>query len=121
MIQKGTNLTIADNSGAKKIRVIQVLGGTGRRYAGIGDVIVASVKEAEPGKEVKRKSVIRAVIVRTVKPFSREDGSYICFDSNDGVIVDGKNAKGNRIFGPIPRELKQKGFGSIVSLAKYVV
>lgn len=121
MIQKGTNLTIADNTGARKIRVIQVLGGTRRRYARIGDIVVATVKEAEPGKEVKRKSVVKAVIIRSKKPFSREDGSYISFDSNDAVIVEGKNLKGNRIFGPAPRELKRKGFGSIVSLAKYVV
>lgn len=121
MIQKGTNLTIADNTGARKIRVIQVLGGTRRRYARIGDVVVATVKEAEPGKEVKKKSIIKAVIVRSRKCFSREDGSYISFDSNDAVVIEGKNVKGNRIFGPVPRELKRKGFGSIVSLAKYVV
>lgn len=121
MIQKGTNLTIADNSGAKSIRVIQLLGGTKRRYARIGDVVVASVKEAEPGKEVKKKQVVRAVIVRQKSAFSRADGSYVRFDSNDGVIVDGVNPKGNRIFGPIPRELRQKGFGGIISLAKHVV
>ena len=121
MIQKGTNLTIADNTGAKLIRVIQLLGGTRRRYACIGDVVVASVKEAEPGKEVKKKQVVKAVIVRQKKAFLRMDGSYVRFDSNDAVIVEGANIKGNRIFGPIPRELRQKGFGSIVSLAKHVV
>lgn len=121
MIQKGTNLQIADNSGARHIRVIQILGGTRRRYARIGDLVVASVKEAEPGKEVKKKAVVKAVIVRQARPFLREDGSYISFDSNDAVIVDGMNPKGNRIFGPIPRELKKRGFTSIVSLAKYVV
>lgn len=121
MIQKGTNLLVADNSGAKHIRVIQVLGGTRRRYARIGDIVVASVKEAEPGKEVKQKAVVKAVIVRQTRPFLREDGSYIRFDTNDAVILDGTTPKGNRIFGPIPRELKKRGFGSIVSLAKYVV
>ncbi|MBI3335876.1 MAG: 50S ribosomal protein L14 [Candidatus Portnoybacteria bacterium] len=121
MIQKGTNLNVADNTGAKRIRVIQVLGGTGRRFARIGDVVTVSVKEAEPGREIKKKAVLKVVIVRTKVPQLREDGSYIRFDSNDAVIVDGFNPKGNRIFGPVPRELKKKGFGSIVSLAKYVV
>jgi len=121
MIQKGTNLNVADNSGAKRIRVIQLLGGTRRHFVSIGDVVVVSVKEAEPLREVKKKAVVKAVIVRIKKPFLRDDGSYIRFDSNDAVLVDGFNPKGNRIFGPVPRELKQKGFGSIVSLAKYVV
>lgn len=121
MIQKGTNLAVADNTGARAIRVIQVLGGTRRRYARIGDIVVASVKEADPGKEVKKKQIVKAVIVRQRSALLRSDGSYVRFDTNDGVIVDGLNPKGNRIFGPVPRELRQKGFGSIVSLAKHVV
>jgi len=121
MIQFGTNLKVADNSGAKHIRVIKVLGGSKRRYASIGDIVVASVKNAEPRKSVKKKDVIKAVIVRQKKPLRRKDGSYISFDENAAVIIDGQNPKGNRIFGPIPRELKDKGFQKIVSLAKEVL
>ncbi len=121
MIQKRSMLNVADNTGAKILGVIGILKGSKHRYAGLGDVIVASVKQAEPGKEVKKKSIVKAVIVRQKKPFRRSDGSYIAFDENAAVIVDGFNPKGNRIFGPIPRELKQRGFGGIVSLAKYVV
>lgn len=121
MLQKRSKLLVADNTGAKILGVIEILKGSHHRFAALGDVVVASVKGAEPGKEVKKKDVVRAVIVRQRKPFRREDGSYVRFDENAAVIVDGFNPRGNRIFGPIPRELKQKGFGSIVSLAKYVV
>jgi len=121
MIQPRTMLMVADNSGAKKLQVIKVLGGSRRRYAQIGDIIVASVKEAEPRKEVKKKDVIRAVIVRQRNNFRRKDGTYIRFDDNSAVIVDGLEPKGGRIFGPIPRELKEKGFNKIASLAAEVV
>jgi large subunit ribosomal protein L14 len=121
MIQAQTILNVADNSGAKKLRVIKVLGGSRRRYARIGDIVTASVIEAEPRKEVRKKQVVRAVIVRQKQPFRRKDGSLVRFDSNDAVLVDGYNLKGNRIFGPIPRDLKDKRFKNIVSLAKEVV
>ena len=121
MIQAGSNLKIADNSGAKSIRVIKVLGGSRRRYAGIGDIVTASVKIAEPRKLVKKKDIVKAVIVRQKKLLRRPDGSYIRFDENAAVILDGMNPKGGRIFGPIPRELKDKGFGKIVSLAPEVL
>lgn len=112
---------IADNSGAKLIQCIRVLGGTRRRYARIGDVIVASVKKAEPRKDIKKKNVVRAVIVRQRQPYRRKDGSYIRFDDNAAVIVDGFEPKGGRIFGPIPRELRERGFVKIISLAPEVV
>lgn len=121
MIQVGTNLKIADNTGAKAIRVIRVLGGTRRRYAQIGDIIVASVKVAEPRKIVKKKEVVRAIIVRQRKAYRRKDGTYIRFDDNAAVILDGKEPKGNRIFGPVPRELKDRGFVKIISLAPEVI
>ncbi len=121
MIQFGTNLEVADNTGAKAIRVIKVLGGTRRRYAQIGDIIVASVKVAEPRKAVKKKEIVRAVIVRQKKAFRREDGSYIRFDDNAAVILAGTEPRGNRIFGPIPRELKDRGFAKIISLAPEVL
>jgi len=121
MIQSGTKLNVADNTGAKIIECFKVLGGSRRRYAQIGDVIVAAVKVAEPRKLVKKKDVVRAVIVRQRKEFRRTDGSYIRFDDNAAVIVDGFNPKGGRIFGPIPRELKDKGFDKIVSLAPEVL
>ncbi|MFH0805468.1 MAG: 50S ribosomal protein L14 [Patescibacteria group bacterium] len=121
MIQPGTKLKVADNTGAKIIQCFKILGGTRRRYAQIGDVIVASVKLAEPRKIVKRKEVVRAVIVRQKKAFRRKDGSYIRFDENAAVIVDGFNPRGGRIFGPVPRELKEKGFDKIVSLAPEVL
>ena len=120
MIQFGTNLKVADNTGAKHIRVIKVLGGSRRRYARIGDIVTASVKEAEPRKVVKKKDIIKAVIVRQKKPLRRKDGSYIKFDENSAVILEGHNPKGNRILGPIPRELKDK-FPKIISLAKEVL
>ena len=121
MIQVGSNLKIADNTGAKLIRVIRVLGGTRRRYAQIGDIVVASVKLAEPRKIVKKKEVVRAVIVRQKRAYRRKDGSYIRFDDNAAVILTGKEPKGNRIFGPVPRELRDRGFVKIISLAMEVI
>jgi len=121
MIQFGTNLKVVDNTGAKYIRVIKVLKGSRRRYARIGDIVVASVKEAEPRKAVKKKDIVKAVIVRQKKPIRRSDGSYISFSENAAVIIDGFIPKGNRIFGPIPRELKAKGFTKIISLAREVL
>ncbi|MDD3487102.1 MAG: 50S ribosomal protein L14 [Candidatus Moranbacteria bacterium] len=120
MIQAETKLKVADNSGAKMIECFKVLGGTRRRYAQIGDVIVASVKSAEPRSAVKKKAVVKAVIVRQKKSFRRKDGSYIRFDENAAVIVDGKDPKGTRIFGPIAREIRDRGFMKIVSLAPEV-
>jgi large subunit ribosomal protein L14 len=122
MIQTFTRLKVADNSGAKKIMCINVLGGSRRRYAHLGDVIVASVKESIPGAAVKKGDVVRAVVVRTVKVHSRPDGSYIRFDENAAVILDEKgNPKGSRIFGPVARELRERNFMKIVSLAPEVL
>ncbi len=121
MIQFGTYLKVADNSGAKLIYCIKVLGGSKRRYAKIGDIITASVKEAQPGKEVKKKDIVRAIIVRQKTPFRRKDGSYLRFDENEAVLIDGLNARSTRVFGPVPRELRQKGFDSVVALTKYVI
>ncbi len=123
MIQVGTNLNVADNSGAKLIRCFRILRGTRHRYAKIGDIIVASVKDAEPRGIVKRKEVVKAVIVRTRKAFKRADGSYIRFDDNAAVIIekDGMEPRGSRIFGPIARELREKGFAKIISLAPEVL
>ena len=117
MIQSETRLKVADNTGAKRIQCIKVLGGSRRRYARIGDIIVASVKKAEPRRTVKKKDIVRAVIVRQKKHFRRADGSYISFDDNAAVILDGKQPKGGRIFGPIPREITERGFDKIASLA----
>lgn len=117
MIQVGTKLKVADNTGAKVIQCFKVLGGSRRRYARLGDIIVASVKEAEPRRAVKKKEVVRAVVVRQKQAYRRSDGSYIRFDENAAVLLEGINPKGGRIFGPIPRELKEKGFDKIVSLA----
>lgn len=121
MIQVETMLNVADNSGAKKILCIKVLGGTRRRYARIGDVVVCSVKEAEPRKAVKKKDIVKAVVVRQRKEFKRKNGIAIRFDDNAAVIVEGKEPKGGRIFGPIPRELKERGYDKIISLAPEVV
>ena len=121
MIQHRTMLNVADNSGAKLVRCIKVLGGTRRRYAGIGDVVTVAVKIAEPRKIVKRKEVHRALVVRQKNVLRRADGSYIRFDDNAVVILDGKEPKGGRIFGPIPREIKEKGFVKIASLAEELV
>jgi len=121
MIQPRSMLKVADNTGAKLIQVFKVLGGTRRRYARIGDMVVASVKIAEPKKTVKKKDIVRVVIVRQSQSFRRSDGSYIRFDDNAGVLVDGKEPRGGRIFGPIPRELRERGFTKIISLAEEVV
>ncbi|OGZ58796.1 MAG: 50S ribosomal protein L14 [Candidatus Spechtbacteria bacterium RIFCSPHIGHO2_02_FULL_43_15b] len=121
MIQAGTKLNVADNTGAKIIQCFKVLGGTRRRYASLGDIVVASVKVAEPRRIVKRKEVVKAVIVRQKKAYRRKDGSYIRFSDNAAVILDGDVPKGGRIFGPIPREIKEKGFDKIASLAPEVL
>lgn len=122
MIQPQTRLKVADNSGARQIMCINIPGGTRRRYARVGDIIVASVKEAIPGAAVKKKDVVRAVIVRTVKPYRRPDGSSIRFDENAAVILtDKNNPKGSRIFGPVARELREKDFMKIISLAPEVI
>jgi large subunit ribosomal protein L14 len=122
MIQAFTRLKVADNTGAREIMCIKVLGGTGRRYARVGDVIIASVKQASPGGSVKRKEVVRAVVVRTAKEYGRADGSHIRFDDNAAVILDAEgNPKGTRIFGPVGRELRDRGFMKIVSLSPEVL
>ena len=122
MIQQESRVKVADNTGAKEILCIRVLGGSGRRYAGIGDVIVATVKDAIPGGNVKKGDVVKAVIVRTVKERRRADGSYIKFDENAAVIIKPDNdPRGTRIFGPVGRELREKRFMKIVSLAPEVV
>ena len=122
MIQQETRLIVCDNSGAKEILCIRVLGGTRRHYAKVGDVITATVKQASPTGTVKKKSVVRAVIVRTRKEMSRKDGSTIKFDDNAAVIIgDDKNPKGTRIFGPVPRELRDMGYAKIISLAPEVL
>ncbi len=122
MIQPQTILKVADNSGAKKIMCIRILGGSFRRSGNIGDIIVASVKSATPGGAVKKGDVVKAVVVRTSKGVSRPDGSYIKFDDNAAVIIDNqKLPKGTRIFGPIARELREKGFMKIISLAPEVL
>jgi len=122
MIQLRTRLDVADNTGAKLISCIKVLGGTGRRYAHVGDIIIASVKEAAPDGIVKKGEVVRGVIVRTRHPVRREDGSLIRFDRNAAVIIDNQNnPKGTRIFGPVARELREKNFMKIISLAPEVI
>ncbi len=122
MIQQESRLKVADNTGAKEILCIRVLGGSTRRYGGVGDIIVASVKQATPTSSVKKGEVVRAVIVRTAKEYGRVDGSYIRFDENAAVILDDvRNPKGTRIFGPVARELRDKGFMKIVSLAPEVL
>jgi large subunit ribosomal protein L14 len=122
MIQQQTRLASADNSGAKELMCIRVLGGSKRRYGNVGDIIVASVKEATPGGAVKKGEVVKAVIVRTVKGLSRPDGSSIRFDENAAVIIrDDKTPRGTRIFGPVARELREKQFTRIVSLAPEVL
>ena len=122
MIQQESRLKVADNTGAKEILCIRVLGGSARRYAGIGDVIVATVKDAIPGGNVKKGEVVKAVIVRTVKERRRADGSYIRFDENAAVIIKPDNdPRGTRIFGPVGRELREKRFMKIVSLAPEVL
>jgi len=123
MIQQESRLKVADNTGAKQILCIRVLGGSGRRYAGIGDVIVATVKDAIPGGNVKKGEVVKAVVVRTAKERRRPDGSYIRFDDNAVVILtaDSRNPRGTRIFGPVARELRERRFMKIISLAPEVL
>lgn len=123
MIQTQTKLNVADNSGAKIVQVIKVLGGSRRRYARIGDLVVISVKSAEPRKTVKKKEVLHALVVRQRQPFRRKDGSYIRFDENAAVIIEKgkKEPKGGRIFGPIPREIQERGYSKIISLAPEVI
>jgi large subunit ribosomal protein L14 len=122
MIQIYSRLKVADNSGAREIMCIHVPGGSGRRYARVGDIIVASVKVAQPGAAVKKGDVVRAVVVRTAKQFGRPDGSYVKFDDNAAVILtDKQNPRGTRVFGPVARELREKNFLKIASLAPEVV
>ena len=122
MIQQETYLKVADNTGAKEIKTIRVLGGSKRKYGNIGDVIVASVRKAAPGGTVKKGEVVKAVIVRTKRGVRREDGSYVRFDENAAVIIkEDRNPKGTRIFGPVARELRDKDFMKILSLAPEVI
>ena len=122
MIQQQSYMKVADNTGAKELMCIRVLGGTGRRYAEIGDVVVCSMKKASPGGVVKKGEVVKAVIVRTVKGHRRPDGSYIRFDDNAAVLIkEDKNPRGTRIFGPVARELREKDYMKILSLAPEVV
>ena len=121
MIQTRTILKVADNTGAKTIRVFHIVGGTRRRYAQLGDIVVASVQTAEPRKMVKKKDIVKAVIVRQKKAYRRKDGSYIRFDENAAVIVDGIEPKGGRVFGPIARELRERGYAKLISLAPEVI
>ena len=125
MLQPQSIVSVADNSGGKVARIFKVLGGSKRRYAGIGDMVVVSIQSAEPRKAVKKKDIFRAIVVRTTNAFSRKDGSYIRFDENAIVLIEkqGKEMgpKGNRIFGPVPRELSEMGWHNIVSLAPEVV
>jgi large subunit ribosomal protein L14 len=123
MIQQESRLVVADNTGARELLVIRVMGGSKRRYGYIGDTVVATVKEAAPAGAIKKSAIVKAVIVRTAKEFRRDDGSYIRFDDNAAVILDddGENPKGTRIFGPVARELREKGYMKIVSLAPEVL
>ena len=122
MIQQETRLRVADNTGAREILCIRVAGGSHRRYAGVGDIIVGTVKQAVPHGSVKKGEVVRAVVVRTKKPFGRDDGTLIAFDENAAVIIDAqRNPRGTRIFGPVARELREKNFMKIVSLAPEVL
>ncbi len=122
MIQAQTYLTVADNTGAKQIMVFRVMGGSFQQYANIGDIVIAAVKEATPGGVVKKGDVVRAVIVRSVKGLSRKDGSHIRFDENAAVIITDQNApRGTRVFGPVARELRDKDFMKIISLAPEVI
>ena len=122
MIQQQSMMKVADNTGAKELMCIRVLGGTGRRYAAIGDVVVCAVKKATPGGMVKKGEVVKAVVVRTVQPTRRQDGSYVRFDENAAVIIkEDKNPRGTRIFGPVARELRDKDYLKILSLAPEVL
>lgn len=121
MIQERAILKVADNSGAKTVRCFRVLGGSRKRYARIGDIFVASVQVAEPRKQVKKKDVVRCVLVRSRAPLRRKDGTVVRFDDNAAVLIDKKEPRGTRIFGPIPREIKEKGYDTIASLAEELV
>ena len=123
MIQEETYLKVADNTGAKELKTIRVLGGSGRKYGTIGDVVICSVRKAAPGGQVKKGDVVRAVIVRTVKPVRRADGTYVRFDENAAVLINSgdKNPRGTRIFGPVARELRDKEYMKILSLAPEVI
>jgi large subunit ribosomal protein L14 len=123
MIQQESRVNVADNSGARELLIIQVSGGTRRKYGGVGDVVVATVKKAVPNSPVKKSTVVKAVIVRTKKEYKREDGSYIAFDDNAAVLLDhdGRNPVGTRVFGPVARELREKGYSRIMSLAPEVL
>jgi len=122
LIQQETYLKVADNTGAKEIKCIRVLGGSGRKYGSVGDVIVASVRKAAPGSAVKKGEVVRAVIVRTAKGLHRADGTYVRFDENAAVLIrEDKNPRGTRIFGPVARELRDKDYMKILSLAPEVI
>ncbi|MDR0326156.1 MAG: 50S ribosomal protein L14 [Oscillospiraceae bacterium] len=122
MVQQESYLTVADNTGAKEIKVIRVLGGSGRKYGGVGDVIVASVRKAAPASAVRKGDVIKAVIVRTAHAIRRPDGSYVRFDDNAAVLIkEDKNPRGTRIFGPVARELRDKDYMKILSLAPEVI
>jgi large subunit ribosomal protein L14 len=123
MIQQESRLNITDNSGARELLVIQVVGGTGRKYGFVGDIVVGTVKKAVPNSPVKKSSIVKAVIVRTKKEYRRDDGSYIAFDDNAAVLLDteGRNPIGTRVFGPVARELRDKGFSRILSLAPEVL
>lgn len=122
MIQQRSKLEVADNCGARLVMCIRVLGGSNRRYARVGDIIVAVVKEATPGGTVKKSEVVKAVVVRSCNPIPRADGSYVVFDNNAVVVIDNeKNPRGTRVFGPVPRELRDKDFMKIISLAPEVV
>jgi large subunit ribosomal protein L14 len=122
VIQQETRCKVADNTGAKEVLCIRVLGGSARRYAGVGDVIVGTVKDALPNGAVKKGEVVKAVVVRTKKPYGRDDGTLIAFDENAAVIIDNQNnPRGTRIFGPVARELREKNFMKIVSLAPEVL
>jgi large subunit ribosomal protein L14 len=122
MIQQETRMAVADNTGAKEVMCIKVLGGSKRRTAGLGDIVICSVKSVIPGSEIKKKAVVRAVIVRTKTPTRRSDGSYVKFDANAAVLIDAENnPRGTRIFGAVARELRERNFMKIVSLASEVV
>lgn len=123
MIQQESRVRVADNTGAKEVLVIKVLGGSRRRYAGIGDIVVVTIKDALPNQQVKRGQVVKAVVVRTAKEKRRVDGSYIRFDDNAVVVLDeaARNPRGTRVFGPVARELREKGFMKIISLAPEVL
>ena len=122
MIQERSIIKVADNSGAKTIRCFRILGGSRKRYASIGDVVIASVQEAEPRKPVKKKDVVKAVMVRTRHPLRRRDGVRVWFDENAAALIDEKKEpRGTRIFGPLPRELKEKGFEAVMALAEEIV